>query len=316
MNVAHHFRLSHDPFYSVVDVADAFESCPYMMARRQILAQLSHGAKLVRVVGVEGTGKTLLLGALERRCIADGLAVCRTHLDDLVDIGPREEFDLMLVDNAEAADANVLDAAIDRAAGASGPPIVLALRPSRLDRASAAVRGSTVELFRLDRADSHDYLVDRLERVGAPELFTPDARAAIVDAADGVLGLLRVLAGNAMFRAALDHALWVDFEHAHQAVTMFEGWSEASEAEPLQKPNEPIGNSDAAPAPAVRAGRRAERIGTQHRGAPPLDPVIGEAVVTSRYLSAGSAPTGQVVRVERLQSRRRMAAQTSDPAQF
>lgn len=217
MVIASHFGLTRDPFSPFVDPADAFDSQPYRAGRKQMRRLLRRKVPLIAITGEAGSGKTMLLRATERCCSTEGVAVRRLERGDLATKWSGDDCDLLLIDEADKIDGDALDALTIDTDGMRKPPVILALLHPCPNHLSRFGPGAMIELARLDRIEAALYLIDRVERAGAPDLFTPEALDAIVDAADGSIQMLRVLGSNALFQAALDEVPLVEAKHARQA---------------------------------------------------------------------------------------------------
>lgn len=263
MDAARHFGLTRDPFAPTVDATAAFESQAFAAAREQLLRELRHGARLVALVGAAGTGKTLLLKAVEAQLAGEGRRVRRIDRGDLIDAAAPA--DLLLIDEADRMDNAALVALAKAAADPSRPGAVLALTHRRLDHLDLAVAPRFVELDELATSDARDFVIDRVQRAGGDSaLFSPGALGAITYAAGGSPRLLRLLASGAMFQAAQDGASRIEMGHARRAIAMQRGRLVEPPAEGEDEPIEaaakfaPRPKPKPAPIPAT-VSPRAER---------------------------------------------------------
>lgn len=286
MDVIHHFGLHSDPFGSAIDPAAAFESAAFRSAREQLLDQLHQGARLVTLIGAAGTGKSLLLRAVEQIVTAEGRIVQRVDRGDLLNSTPIADSDLLLVDEADRMDDATLAALTHSASDPARPAIVLASAHRILDRLRGPLQPRQVTLGPLTPTDARAFLLDRVACAGGdPKLFSPGALGALTYAADGSPRLLRILASNALFEAALAGARTVDIGHARQAISMHQGVGALPTVDDLPAVNEtpeppidapsPAGqrvmdadNDAAAPASAT-PGPAAEDIATTDATEPP-----------------------------------------------
>lgn len=266
MAVAPHFGLARDPFATTVDPADAFESQAFVGARDAVLRELASGARLVALIGAAGTGKTLLLQAIEATLARAGRNVCRLSRGDLV-IDEARTGDALLIDEADRMSDAAIVALAKAVADPAHPAAVVALTRRRLDHLALAVAPRTVMLEELGSNDAREFIIDRVRRAGGdPALFTPGALGALTYAAAGSPRLLRLLASGAMFQAAHDGAPRIEMGHARRAIGMQRGV-----AEPMREPVAPAISAApaAAPVPLV-VSPRAERA--QPELAPATEP--------------------------------------------
>lgn len=283
MAVAPHFGLARDPFATTVDPADAFESQAFVEARDAVLRELANGARLVALIGAAGTGKTLLLQAIEAALARAGRDVCRLSRGDLV-IDEARTGDALLIDEADRMSDAAIVALAKAVADPAHPAAVVALTRRRLDHLALAVAPRTVTLEELGSNDARDFIIDRVRRAGGdPALFTPGALGALTYAAAGSPRLLRLLASGAMFQAAHDGAPRVEMGHARRAIGMQRGV-----AEPMPEPVAPAVSAAPAPAPVpLVVSPRAERAQAERapateavpppQPAPPVTPPAEEA---------------------------------------
>jgi type II secretory pathway predicted ATPase ExeA len=255
MAVVPHFGLIRDPFATTVDPADAFASQAFVAARDAVLHELAKGARLIALIGAAGTGKTLLLQAIEAALARAGIDVCRVSRGDLV-IDEARAGNVLLVDEADRMSDAAIIALAKSVADPAQPAAVVALTRRRLDHLALAVAPRTVTLEELGSNDARDFIIDRVRRAGGdPALFTPGALGALTYAAGGSPRLLRLLASGAMFQAAHDGASRVEIGHARRAIGMQRGV-----AEPMPEPVAPALSAAPAPTPApLVVSPRAER---------------------------------------------------------
>lgn len=286
MDAAGHFGLTRDPFARTVDPADIFESQTFATAREELLREVRHGARLVALVGAAGTGKTLLLQAVEAQLAGESRRVRRVDRGDMID--PAAPADLLLIDEADRMDDAALVALAKAAADPARPAAVLALTRRRLDHLDLPVAPRFVGLEELATNDARDFVIDRVKRAGGDAaLFSPGALGAITYAAGGSPRLLRLLSSGAMFQAAQDGAPRIEMGHARRAIAMQRGGvvepPAEADVEPLTVPAaEPVRQ----PHPAA-VSPRAERRQAEP-AAPP--PVIAPPVVATPVVIAPPAP--------------------------
>ncbi len=244
MDAARPFGLSRDPFVSTIGPDEAYGSHAFVAARDALLRELRQGARLVALVGAAGTGKTLLLRAVEQTLIGEGRRVRRFDRGDVA-LGHIADADVVLVDEADRIDDSALAALSQAAADPASPAVVLATVRRRFDLIVGPVAPRVVTLDELSAADARALIVDRVRRAGGdPALFTPGALGAITYASKGSPRLLRLLSAAALFQATQDGAARVEMGHARRAIAMQKGIAEdvayPEEAEPVPAPVVPL----------------------------------------------------------------------------
>lgn len=259
MDVARPFGLSRDPFAPTVEPDEAFESRAFRAARDGVLRELGQGARLVAVVGAAGTGKSLLLRALEQRLAGKGKRVRRIDRGDLALGAVDADADILLIDEADRIDHDGLVALSDAAARPNHPALVLAAVKRRFDHLPGATMARTIGLDELTAADARELVIDRIRRAGGnPGLFTPGALSAITYVAGGSPRLLRLLSAGALFQASQDGAGRVEMGHARRAIAMQKGIAEDAAVPPKATapeatPPEPVMPPVVAAAPVATA---------------------------------------------------------------
>lgn len=268
MDAVRHFGLTRDPFARAVGPADLFESQAFANAREQLLRELRHGARLVALVGAAGTGKTLLLQAVEAQLASEGRKVRRVDRGDMID--PAAPADLLLIDEADRMDDAALVALAKAAADPARPAAVLALTRRRLDHLDLPVAPRFVGLEELATNDARDFVIDRVKRAGGdPALFSPGALGAITYAAGGSPRLLRLLASGAMFQAAQDGASRIEMGHARRAIAMQRGGLVEPPADVDVEPLTAAAEPEPRPIP-VAVSPRAERLQAEPEAPQPV----------------------------------------------
>jgi hypothetical protein len=149
MDIAVPFGLRRNPFSAAVDADQAFQSAPYVRAFDGVLEAIYGGKRLIVVNGLPGSGKSLLLRALETS-LAPRRRVERVNHAGAA-LGALGAVEVLLVDEADG-----IDDASARRAGRVGA-LGRAGRGSRLhgilpagcdDRAAVAARRPRVARFR------------------------------------------------------------------------------------------------------------------------------------------------------------------------
>jgi hypothetical protein len=278
MDIAVPFGLRRNPFSAAVDADQAFQSAPYVRAFDGVLEAIYGGKRLIVVNGLPGSGKSLLLRALETS-LAPRRRVERVNHAGAA-LGALGAVEVLLVDEADGIDDATRDALVE-SARSGGPVVVLACTGSCLPGATI------VPLSPLGDLESRAFVVDRLRRAGRPDLFDEEALDTIVTAGDGLPQKLRLLAAAALTHAAVAEASRVEGIHARQAVagTMMGGSAAAQPAAPAPvQPERIVLRRDPPPvsvvaAPAAAAAAPAAPV--------PRRPVV-EPVMAAAPLSTGA----------------------------
>ncbi len=230
------FRLHTAPGEAVAHPA-------WRRAQAAVLAALGRGEVAV-LLGPPGTGKSLLLQNLAQALRREGQSVHLVERGDALD--PALGTDILLIDEAGrmGADALARLCAADR-------PFVLAALPSFAERLDGLSRPITaVALEPLSPEEVARFVAARLSAAGRPrDMLEPDAVLALARHSAGLLRLVNVLAGAAMFLAELEEAPRVRRQHVDEAAAMRGGVDEA-----------PAPPTPAAPEPAGAATRCADAV--------------------------------------------------------
>lgn len=184
---------------------------PFEAARARLLSLLRAGERPILLTGDAGTGKSLLLRAIEAELGAEGREVRRLDRGDL--LGPEESAEIILVDEAARTDPETVADLLGR-----GVLLVLALLPDDIERLGLPDTAPTIILERLSAAEAHEFLAHHPRLKGRP--IRDGARDAIVHAAQGLPRWLAVLAGAAVMEADLDGSEMVERRHAGSAIEM------------------------------------------------------------------------------------------------
>lgn len=220
-------------------------TAPFETARTHVLSLIHGGTRLVLLTGDAGSGKSLLLRTLEAAIAEEGGRVHRLDRGDL--LSPDEDSEILLVDEAARADRETLIRLIE-----NGARLVLALLPEEVERQALGRKAVLVRLERLSPFDARDFLA-RHPRAAGREI-SGGARAAILQAAQGLPRWLAVLAGAAALEADLDGAGLIELRHARRAIEMHHltvgaAIAEAEEPQPSETP--PAESPAVEPVPVV-----------------------------------------------------------------
>ncbi len=261
------------PFRIPVTSDEAFAHPRWQHARAALLAILARGGAVV-LIGLPGSGKTLLLHDLARTLQHEGTSVRLVGRGDA--LVPAGTADVLFVDDAGFMNTDALVALC-----ATDTPFVLAANPDFADRlAGLPLLVMPVILDPMPPQDVARFVAARLSATGQPrDMLEPEAVLALARHSGGLLRLVNVLGAAAMFLARLEGSSRVCLRHVEEAAAMRDGMGE--DAEPAT-PAEP----ETARAATFRM-REAQTVrasypdGQQRRG------VLGAVIVTLGLVLAG-----------------------------
>ncbi len=184
----------------------------WQRARAAALEAMFSGDATV-LLGAPGSGKTLLLQELAR-VLRNADQPVRLIKQPAVLDGPRGE-DILLVDDADALDADVL------ATLCAGPaPVLLAARSSLAER----LAGQPVRLVALDPLAPEEvarFVAAKLAAAGrARDLVEAEAVLALARHSGGLPRLVNTIGGSALFLAGWDGSPRVQLRHVEEAVAL------------------------------------------------------------------------------------------------
>lgn len=219
------YGVSAPPFRLSSSSLEAFAHPSWTRAEHEVLAAVARGERAL-LLGPPGTGKTLLLQNLERTLRAAGASVrVLRHGEPLAAV---PGIDVLFIDEAGGFPDEELER-ICRRPGA----VVLAGLPclqQRIARWAGPI--GIVTLEPLSPADVGRFVVARLGESGrSGDLFTPDAVAALARHSGGLLRLVIILAGAALFFAGLRGAAQVTVGDVDEAAAMRSAVAEEAEPE-------------------------------------------------------------------------------------
>ena len=239
------------PFRLQLPPEEAVEHRAWRHAHMAALDAIERG-EAVAVLGPPGSGKTLLLRSLSRALAALGWKVALVGAEGLAAVP--EEAELVLQD--EAARLSPADLA---ALARRGSPFVLAAPPGFAARLTGLERPvAWVTLGPMAPEEVARLVAARLAAAGlAPDRFTPEAVQALARLSGGMVRLVLVLAGAALFAAESAGASRVTQEDVEEADAMRTGVLEA--AEPVEMETPVAVPASAAPEPRQRLADAAPR---------------------------------------------------------
>lgn len=214
--------MQHLPNLAVADSAFRLQTLPeeavahpgWLRARASLLAALHSGRAMV-LLGLPGSGKTLLLQEVARTLRQEGRAVRLAGCGDA--LNGSDDAHVLLVDEAGCMGPDALAGLCARPA-----PFVAAALPGFTDCLTRLSRPiETVTLPPLAPEEVARYVASRLAAAGQPRgLLEPEAVLALARHSGGLLRLVNTIGGAAVFLAKLDGAPCVGPKHVEEAASM------------------------------------------------------------------------------------------------
>lgn len=245
------------PFRLQVPPEEAVEHRAWRHAHMAVLDAIERG-EAVAVLGPPGSGKTLLLRSLARALAALGWKVALVGAEGLGAVP--DEAELVLLDEAGQLSPADLVALARRES-----PFVLAAPPGFAARLTALERRvAWVTLGPMAPEEVARLVAARLAAAGLPpDLFTPEALQALARHSGGMVRLVLVLAGAALFAAQSAGAPRVTHEDVEEAAAMRTGVLEA--AGPVEVETPVAEPARAGPEPRLRLANAAPRRARESR---------------------------------------------------
>jgi hypothetical protein len=192
---------------------------PLQAAFGEVILQIGMQTPVVVVVGSAGTGKSLLMDMTARTCLEMGLSTRRIERGDLVHMAFGEKSDVLLVDETDSMSNSALQALLKAGSQNTATTMVFLCLPTCVCRFGfAGVRSVVVELTPLALSDARNYLQERANSIGRPNLFMADALDLIIDGSRGLPRLMRTIAGHAFFSAVSQGASQISPKHVSDAL--------------------------------------------------------------------------------------------------
>lgn len=247
--------MQHLPNLAVADVAFRLQTSPeeavahpgWLRARAALLAALHSGRAMI-LLGLPGSGKTLLLQEVARTLRQEGRAVRLAGRGDALD-GP-DDAQVLLVDEAGRMGPDGLANLCARPS-----PFVAAALPGFTDRLTRLSRPvEAVTLPPLAPEEVARYVAARLAAAGQPRgLLEPGAVLALARHSGGLLRLVNIIGGAAVFLAKLDGVPRVSSKHVEEAASMRNDPSEENDSSEEAAPPALAPPSSITPAKPVAA---------------------------------------------------------------
>lgn len=237
------------PFRLRCRSTDAYPHASWQRAQEQALAALRRG-KSIAVLGLPGTGKTLLMQhlahclstervpvAVQRHPVADGAAAT----------------DMLLIDEADSLSLAELQELCGRASvfALAGLPEFSHSLP-KLPRSVVPIT-----LAPLSSEEIAHFLVSRLRESGRPAtIFDPEAVIALATHSAGLMRLVVMLAGSALFLAEQESAGQVTRRHVEEAAALRIDTDDSVDAALASGPVQSIAAAPGIPRPTPRRSNR------------------------------------------------------------
>eukprot|EP01037_Dinobryon_pediforme_P005476 gene5476-5532_t len=238
--------LPANPFRLGIAPEEAIDEGGWRQAADTALALLLAGPGLVVLLGVSGTGKTLLIADLERRLRLKGRSVVlfRDGPAALDGGGASSVFEaspdaILLID--EVRDSETVAEALPALASRH---CLLAAQPGfEASLESLPSPPAVIRLHPLSTISARRFIAERLRLAGrSPDLFTSQALSLLVEEAGGVPRILCAVGGGALFLAASAGEDHVQREHVEQALEFsgFVASDRAADGAPSEEAPAPV----------------------------------------------------------------------------
>ena len=193
---------------------DAFAHAGWIRAEQQILLSMA-GRRRLLLLGKPGTGKSLLLSSVAATLTSRGVSVRRFRSGDLLDDLASQQ--VLLIDEAAILSVTELEQIYQL-----HNAVVMCGLPSLTERLSLSLDAfCSVTLTPLVPEEVARFVIARLIENGRPrDTFTPEALVAVAVQSSGLLRLVIILAGAALFFAEQRGAVKVTVEDVVEAVSM------------------------------------------------------------------------------------------------
>ncbi len=237
------------PFRLRCRSSDAYPHASWKRAQEQALGALRRG-KSIAVLGLPGTGKTLLLQHLAH-CLSTERVPVTVQRHPVMDGAGAT--DMLLVDEADSLSLADLQELCGRAS-----VFALAGLPE-FTHSLASLPGSMVPitLAPLSSEEIARFLVSRLRESGRPAtIFEPEAVIGLATHSAGLMRLVVMLAGSALFLAEQEGAEQVTLRHVEEAAALRIDMDDSVDAALASESVQGIDPAPALPSPMPRRSNR------------------------------------------------------------
>jgi len=149
-----------------------------------------------------------------------GLTVRRVDRGDLVHMTLGQRSDLLLVDEANSVADSILKAlSLEGEKNGATTTVFFGLPSCAARLICSNVHHVIIELAPLPPSDARNYLLERANNAGLPDLFTSEALELTINGSHGSPRLLRSIAGLAFFGAASDGSSQISLKHVASALS-------------------------------------------------------------------------------------------------
>lgn len=237
------------PFRLRCRSSDAYPHASWQRAQEQALAALRQG-KSIAVLGLPGTGKTLLLHHLAH-CLSTERVPVAVQRHPVMDGAGAA--DMLLIDEADSLPLADLQKLCGRAS-------VFALAGLPEFSHSLAMLPRSVVPITLAPLSSEEiarFLVSRLREGGrSATIFKPEAVIGLATHSAGLMRLVVMLAGSALFLAEQEGAEQVTRRHVEEAAALRIDTDDAVDTAPTSDSVQSIDRAPALPGPTARPSNR------------------------------------------------------------
>ena len=237
------------PFRLRCRSTEAYSHASWQRAQEQALAALRQG-KSIAVLGLPGTGKTLLLHHLAH-CLSTDSAPVAVQRHPVMDGAGATG--MLLIDEADSLSLADLRELCGRAPvfAIAGLPEFARCLPS-LSRPVVPIT-----LAPLSGVEIARFLVSRLKESGRPAtIFAPEAVIGLAAHSAGLMRLVVMLAGSALFLAEQEGAEHVTRRHVEEAAALRIDTDDSVDPAPASEPAQSVDPGPALPSPTPRRSNR------------------------------------------------------------
>lgn len=199
------------PLFRLDSGEGPFRSRAFERALLDLLDAVDRCECPIVLAGAPGVGKSVLLATAARELAGKGLKVA--SFISPASVGTGLTAWVVLVDDADTAQPARLREIAD-AAKRRGASAIFAAIGDHI--ASGAAR--TVRLAPMSGQEMQDFLLDAASKAGRPDLFSPAAQDAIVEAVFGIPRTAKMIANGAVMEALFEGSRVVESRHVAAAI--------------------------------------------------------------------------------------------------